>query len=200
MEPNKNFNEKCTAPKKSSFTVFRDRTTNGAGIIFYDNTGIWVISETRGNHDELIDMGGKYGYEDGNILITACREFSEETYYSFNFTYFMLLKLINENKVIFIQPASNLRSSSYLTLMININDVNFNMDVDCFERNRDKFRRDNPTYKFYTSNKIIKLLFDELSENKELMNYRLKTVINRTIEFQKISSKFVVLRHSSKNV
>lgn len=111
--------------KQFNYYPYEKNKLIASGIILYDKTYIYFISEKRKDKTMFIDMGGKFEIEDYDIFQTAAREFCEETFFTIPISYFTLLKLNKTNKLkkIYISYNKKTRSWQYLSFLINIEHI-----------------------------------------------------------------------------
>uniref|UniRef100_A0A6C0JTX7 Nudix hydrolase domain-containing protein n=1 Tax=viral metagenome TaxID=1070528 RepID=A0A6C0JTX7_9ZZZZ len=153
------------------------------GVLFYDQNGIWIIKEYFRDNYRFSDIGGKYSFEDCNIYSTISREFCEETYYSFPFTYFKLIELLRDNKCEEVYICSDSQNNpTYLSLLIDVKDINFELSAQEFNMSRNKVINENPKIpvRHYSSFELFYLKFEDVEKYKIFFNFRLKQLFNRT--------------------
>jgi hypothetical protein len=80
--------------KKPSWDDGYGRNLSAGGILFYDETGIWVIGEKTKSGIEYSDFGGSYNRDDGDIYQTISRELTEESYLSIDITRRQLMDMV----------------------------------------------------------------------------------------------------------
>lgn len=155
---------------------------HAGGLLFFDDVGIWVIKEYYRNSYKFIDPGGKYSFQDCDILHTILREFNEETYFILDhFAVHDLKKMLSEDKaeMIYVCPDSN-NNPTYACLIANINDLNIDFDLrEKFFKNRNETLSNNPLVpsEYYTSFDLCRLSYSELKANLVQFHYRLKQIL-----------------------
>ena len=167
---------------------------HAGGILFYDDKGIWVIKEYHKDIYKISDPGGKYTFEDCNIYATIVREFNEETYYSFPFSYFDLINLIEKKKCKFIYVClDNEKNPTYLCILVNIKDTNIIFD-ETFKTNRQKALENNPHIpnRYYSSFEFLRINFKDINLFWSYFNYRLKQVVYKTFLKKYLGSPMII--------
>lgn len=164
------------------------RKLKAGGILIYDDDGIWVIKEIYKDTFKICDPGGKYTFEDCDIISTIAREFCEETYFSFPLNYWELKKLIETNKakVMYVCHDSNY-NPSYMSILINIKDLNDELKSifkdnpsELFNKNREITLKHNNSINpsFYSSIDFIYILNENIRDYK--IHYRLNQILQGT--------------------
>jgi hypothetical protein len=121
------------------------RRLAAGGILFYQKTnqgkGIWLIEEEDDKKNIVYsDFGGKYDYNDGDIIATIAREFREETY-NMNEISYKDLKNLDETNHFYIDGYD--ASPTYLCIVIPIEFFNIQFDVDAIKEARERIIRAN---------------------------------------------------------
>lgn len=70
---------------------------SAGGILFYDNEGIWMISESCSKGINFTDFGGRYSKDDCDIYQTISRELFEESYTTIDIPRKDLLTILFKN-------------------------------------------------------------------------------------------------------
>jgi hypothetical protein len=165
--------------------VFHDdngRKIHAGGLLLYDKTGIWVIKEYYRNTHKLIDPGGKYVFQDCDIINTIWREFSEETYFIIDLSPTTLRRMISEKKaeMIYVCPDIN-NNPTYACLLVDISGLNI-PPVEELSKKFNDFRNkaliNNPLVprNYYTSFELCYIPYDELHKEACQFHYRLKQI------------------------
>lgn len=154
------------------------------GILFYDDDGIWVISEREGKGVNYTDIGGKYMFEDGDIYAAIKRELAEETYQTVELTYANMTELRRSNKVARIYVKGHLDVPVYLCLLVPIEVINvivpsFKLDPKEFTIRRNVVVQQNPTYSdHYVAQNLHYISYNDVASLK--MSYRLRLIIKHS--------------------
>ena len=152
---------------------------SAGGILFYDDKGIWTVGE-KNSKDEIVysDPGGKYNYEDCDILKTIVRELSEETYNTIEITRLQLKKVIEENNISPIYVYAN-GKATYICYVIPISLMkNIFFDYEKFRIERDVTITHNPQMKTkYIVHEIRHITYEELKNEDVPLSFRLKRII-----------------------
>jgi len=166
-KPNTSFKPYTNERKKK----FRYHDNNGrqltaAGIVFYDDTGIWCILEREKGRLVCSDIGGKYTFEDCDIYSTIARELREETYNCCELTHSQVVELSKTCECVYINGHTGL--PVYLCLMVPVNKINFDFQNIPFIIQRNKALESNPMVpsEYYSSMDLIHVPFDKITLNK----------------------------------
>lgn len=154
-------------------------TLSAGGILFYDESGIWVIGEKE--HGEIIysDIGGKYEYEDGNIWNTIRREMYEETYGCCEVFSHEIVSISKKYPPIYVNGHK--KTPVYACLVVPIAETlsfrTFSLDSDLFAARRLQTLRENPEVPpDYYPCMLIKLSYKDLRNHPKL-SYRLQRIL-----------------------
>jgi len=149
----------------------------GAGVVIYDNTGIWVIQEKIGEKKTYTDVGGMYHYDDGTPFQTVAREAGEETCHLWSITCRQIGRLAKKYPPLIL--GNKFRDCVYLSFWFSIQEVpDFCFDNDQFNKIRDEFFTGNPTFKENFHTVAIKYLsFDSLTSTEIPLSKRLKKIL-----------------------
>ena len=169
------------SPRKYRWQDPSGKKFTAAGILFYDDEGIWVIGETEKNGIVYNDIGGKYMFEDGNIWTTIRRELTEETYGLCD----MLVREIEELAKKYPPVAINGHDSipTYMCLVVPLSDIpkdRLNLDPAAFTRRRDITLQENPDIPshYYSPVLLTKLRYDDIRNKIKDVGFRLKRVLS----------------------
>lgn len=165
--------------------IFRDnqgRFLHAGGLLLYDDSGIWVIKEYYRNGYKLIDPGGKYCFQDCDIINTIWREFCEETYFILDNVPLSKLKdLITDKKakMIYVCP-DNTDNPTYACLLVNTKDLNLTLDglSEKFIEKRNRALINNPLVpqNYFTSFELCYIPYADLRKYTSQFHYRLKQI------------------------
>lgn len=161
----------------------KGRYIHAGGLLMYDETGIWVIKEYYKNSYKLIDPGGKYSFQDCDIINTIWREFCEETYFVIdNLAVSKLKELLNEGKAEMLYVCKdNFNNPTYCCLLINVKHLDLNLDGirDKFIINRNKAIKNNPfvPQNYYTSVDICHINYKDITQFVSQFHFRLKQIM-----------------------
>lgn len=183
FEPLENFcNEK---PKKNPSKKYKwvdsitGHSLSAGGILFYDDTGIWVVGEK--DHGEIVysDIGGKYEYEDGNIWTTIRRELYEETYGCCEIVSQDIISLSQKYPPVYVNGHKKL--PVYACLVVPITETlsfpNFTLDPEIFTERRSKTLIENSDVPVdYYPCVLTKLTYKSLKTQPKL-SYRLQRIL-----------------------
>lgn len=150
----------------------------GAGILIYDDTGIWTILEdpdTR-NHKkpfEYNDIGGKYKARDRTLTRTIKRELEEETYHSLGeISIKDIEELWNNPDESFVRKVTiygkGEGTPKYICLLVHkIMLPNINLDPKNFTLSRQSLIEQHPTIKqeHISTLSLHHFTFEEVAKN-----------------------------------
>lgn len=184
-----NFRFKTEGGKKAD--KFRWHTKEGfeltaGGILPYDETGIWVVAETRKKSKEYTDLGGKYRFEDCDIYATIAREFSEELFFTAELRRSDVLKIANTFERVFVYGHD--RNPVYMCYLVPSDYLKKEFGVDLvnateeFPRARKDTLRSNPHVPplYFSSLEFCHLNFEELKKESTPLSYRLRRIIRHS--------------------
>jgi hypothetical protein len=171
-------NHNCTKYKYHS----ADGKIAAGGILFYDKIegekGIWVIEELDDINGSIIytDFGGKYDYNDGDIIATIAREFREETYNTEEIS-FKNLKTVSEKNYVYISGYD--RKPTYLCIVIDINMFNIKFDSEKIKKERIKISLCNPKIpEFWYKTRDVKFIkLKDINDKKIKLSQRLEAIL-----------------------
>jgi len=142
----------------------------GSGIIpegiFNEKFGIWVIVEKSNGGDIYTDIGGKYCFEDIDLLGCATREWNEETYYSHEITTKALRRAINGT----VEIKDHKNKPTYLSYIVTeevllsdntIQPLEFHKSRENAMKNRNKFNSDHLD-KIYRTKDIVHIPYSDI--------------------------------------
>ncbi len=152
-----------------------------AGILIFDDEGIWVVVEKSRNGDgtfEYSDFGGKYDWNDGDIYATISREFREELYNTNEISYSTVKELSTtpSSKKKFIY---RMNKGKYFCLIVH-NSLVSDIELDNLkvQIKREEIIKSNEIHQhLYRTEKIKHLNFDELNKYTTKMSYRLSIIL-----------------------
>lgn len=183
----------------------------GAGIIFYDDNGIWVIGESKKNGVELTDMGGKYNVEDGNICATIARELSEETYHTCELTRSQVETLSRVYHKVYMLDQN--KNPIYVCLIVPLSAVhNYGvcLNPNRFLRSRRRTLNENPDvpkhwfnslFLYYIGyDKLDSLMNNTVTDEGYKLSYRLKSILRYAQVIKQYIPKQILRREKSDNV
>ena len=159
------------------------------GILFYDDSGVWVIGEKDKNGIVYTDIGGKYTYEDGNIWATIARELREETYGLCEIFVREIISLAKRYPPVYVNGHDN--RPVYVCLVVPLRALNlfsreyFVLDPNLFAVQRKKTLDENPDVPvdFYSPCILTKLSYEELRNPLFRLSYRLKRILKFSSAF-----------------
>lgn len=145
---------------------FSSNGVPSAGILIYNEEGIFCIREKKGDKELLNDIGGKYHAEDGDIFATISRELAEETYYALEITRTTLTNLLDKNGVEKVYLLNHLHTPVYMCLMVpeNLLDIDMCKIMKKFKVRRKFVLENNPTVPLhrYSSTEIEYVTYNNL--------------------------------------
>jgi hypothetical protein len=171
------------------------RILHAGGLLLYDSSGLWLIKEYYKDNYKFIDPGGKYTYQDCDIINTICREFCEETYFILPVNPLHLKKLLEtkNTELVYVCPDLN-NNPTYACLLVNVDTLNmpdsFTKVEEKFLENRRKAMRHNPDVptQYYASFELCYIPYSEINQKFHLFHFRLRQIIANS--FLKVYIKY----------
>ncbi len=166
----RNFNEPEIVYRGTDDSGYR---LYAGGLIPYDDSGIWVITENVKNKSVYSDAGGKYTPEDIDIFGCIAREWNEELYYTYEITRSMLLELLTFPRTIkkYLCDSNRSIQKRYLCMFVHTEDLErltgkMLSDVDIYANRKHAITSNVIAHKkgYYTTNEF---LYIELPKNSE---------------------------------
>jgi len=165
-----------------------------AGILIFDDEGMWLVAEKSRKNDggvEYTDFGGKYDWNDGDIYATIPREFREECYNTDELSYSLIKRLVTspstEKKFVY-----RMNKGKYLCLIVHrsllpplkLSDLEVKIA-------RDRVIASNPFChdSMYRTVGIKFIPFKEIENYKTQLSYRLSTILKFSQLNKKIPNK-----------
>jgi len=169
-------------PKKYSYLDEDGNSLSAAGILPYDEKGIWLIGEKGKNAVLYTDIGGRYEYHDCDIYQTISREFNEELYHSVEITRSQVEELYPKSKKLYLKgPKGDI---VYVSLLIHVDTLaklDIHLSPDRFSQCRDKVVKANSNVpdKLYESVELKYFTYPEIEMvlKKNTVSTRLRKIL-----------------------
>lgn len=150
-----------------------------AGLLLYDEVGIWVVGEVEKGSIIYTDPGGKYNFEDGDIYATVAREVGEETYHSLEISRKRLYELAATYPPTYVRGHHNFPVYACYVLPTNL--FNVTPDIEEFNRRRQIVLQSNPRVPngCYKAVELRRIPYYEI--NTTPLSFRLSRVLRDTL-------------------
>lgn len=147
-----------------------------AGLLLYDDVGVWVIGEMEKGRVVYTDPGGKYNFEDGDIYATIAREFCEETYHSSEITRSKIIELSCHHPPVYVRGHHNF--PVYVCYVVPLTETGVTIDPDLFQRQRSQVLANNPRVPqgCYKAVELKRIPYAELKTAP--LSYRLNRILS----------------------
>lgn len=147
-----------------------------AGLLLYDEVGVWVVGEFEKGRIVYTDPGGKYNFEDGDIYATVAREFCEETYHSCEITRSKIVELSKKYPPVYVRGHHNF--PVYACYVIPLEESGVKMNPVLFNYNRFQVLKNNPKVPqaCYKAVALHRISYEELKTAS--LSYRLGRIIS----------------------
>lgn len=178
-------------PQKWKYTDDEGRKLTGAGLLLYDDEGIWVIKENVKGKKIYRDIGGKYNFEDGTIFRTIAREVAEETYGILELFSSDLQRLSTFYPLVYVN--GHLGKPVYACLPLPYHIIGRKLRNEDFQKAREEIIYHNPDVpeEYYNSIKLEYLTFDRINALEVPLSLRLKRIIKYHPPLRKNVSQLV---------
>ncbi len=155
---------------------------SGAGMIPYDENGIWLLTEVRNNKKILSDAGGRYRFEDIDILGCIAREWNEETYFSSEIRKKDVIELISRKESKYSKVKGDNGRITYVIYFFYVKNmtelgINIPSNEDFQSLRKSAIQKNRKNSHQYISTDINYYTFDELILGELEYNGRLKKVL-----------------------
>ena len=180
--------------EKISFP-FRGVNCCAAGIIPYDDDGMWLVIEegTKGNKLFLTDMGSRCQKSDGSILRTAVRSFNEESLFIDRLDPFEFRKQFHDRKIpsFYIGSGKDSPKSCYASFWIPIDHKGPQKNL-AMKLSKEKFQeaRKNEVMKNGFESRLKDLVYVRFDEIKNFskgsdieVSWRLKNILRSAVRY-----------------
>lgn len=180
-----------TKAKKHSYNDGHGRNLTAGGILFYDDNGLYLISEDKRaqgrNVLEFTDFGGRYSRDDGDIYQTIVRELAEESYLSICITrQTLLMMLYVDDKFTEFNPNASSayvhghnREPVYVCYLVHAShaaEFGVSLNSDVFQDGREYTLAHNPDAgDYYKISGLHHISYEKLPEVR--LSHRLKRII-----------------------
>ena len=167
-------------PAKKYLTPDGKRLAAGGIILFEETTagkGIWVVEEEDNVKGTInTDIGGRYNYDDGDIIATISREFREETYNVHEIPYSQLSEIPLSHHV-YVNGYDG--TPSYVCILAHVHHFNISFNSQKIKESRKKILLANPDIpgEWYKTVDVKFLLLKDIIGNKYKLSKRLFAVL-----------------------
>lgn len=167
-------------PPKNKYFSPDGKILSAGGIFFFEETtqgkGIWVVEEPENGMAVYTDFGGKYDYNDGDILATISREFREETYNTAEVSY-ALLRTVHPSHYVYITGYDN--KPVYMCIVAHINQFNVQFSSQKIRDAKEKILICNPSIpeNWYRTADVKFILLRDIISGKQRVSRRLSAIL-----------------------
>ena len=167
--------------KKYKYTSPDGKKLAAGGVLLFEQTtqgkGIWVIEEEDSVKGIVhTDIGGRYNYDDGDIIATISREFREETYNVHEIS-FKDLKELPTSHYVYVDGYD--KTPSYLCIVAHVNQFNISFNPQKIRESRKKILLANPDVsgEWYKTIDVKFLLLKDIIGDRYKLSRRLYVVL-----------------------